>query len=373
MRRNLATIATLAAGCWLLGTAARACTAPVFRYALERWTSDAYGLVVFHRGEFSRADRSLVACLSTNTDGFGLEVEMIDVAGPVPDRALASWEQVRTRPLPCAALVFPSALAATTPVLWRDTIAEETIGRLLRDVYSPLARKICSCLVGGDTAVWLLFRTGRKTDDERAESLLVDTLNELETALKLPHELDPNDAAYDMAVAATIPLHIRFTVLGVAPDSPGRPFLLNTLAPLRGQDPGAAPTSPLVVPVFARCRALAALTGEELTAETIAEIARFLAGPCACKVKDLHPGMDLFIPFPWEDILYGDVTVEQALARVAAVMARFEPGGPAAAGKRDGRTLPRCAILLGCLAALAVLASVILARWSRKRRAGRTC
>ena len=39
---------------------ARACSVPVFRYALERWPAAPYELIVFHRGALPAAEQGLV-------------------------------------------------------------------------------------------------------------------------------------------------------------------------------------------------------------------------------------------------------------------------------------------------------------------------
>jgi hypothetical protein len=52
--------------------------------------------------------------------------------------------------------------------------------------------------------------------------------------------------------------------------------------------------------VFGRGRALFPLIGAGITAENIRdEHARFLIGPCTCKVKEQNPGVDLLFAADW--------------------------------------------------------------------------
>ena len=60
---------------------------------------------------------------------------------------------------------------------------------------------------------------------------------------------------------------------------------------------------PLVIPIFGRGRALYALGGAGLKAETIAQAARFLIGKCSSEEKELNPGADLLIAADWDELL----------------------------------------------------------------------
>ena len=55
--------------------------------------------------------------------------------------------------------------------------------------------------------------------------------------------------------------------------------------------------------IFGRGRALDALIGKGINADTIAEAAKFLCGACSCQVKRLNPGVDLLIAANWDTIL----------------------------------------------------------------------
>jgi hypothetical protein len=60
---------------------------------------------------------------------------------------------------------------------------------------------------------------------------------------------------------------------------------------------------PIVFPVFGRGRALGAFWDDALTARTIEEAGAFLAGACACEVKEQNPGIDLLVSLDWDQAL----------------------------------------------------------------------
>ena len=48
---------------------ARACSVPVFRYALERWENAPYQAIVFHRGPLSDIDKQVINVLKAAGEG----------------------------------------------------------------------------------------------------------------------------------------------------------------------------------------------------------------------------------------------------------------------------------------------------------------
>jgi hypothetical protein len=70
-----------------------------------------------------------------------------------------------------------------------------------------------------------------------------------------------------------------------------------------GEPPSDSET--IVVPVFGRGRAMAALSGSQLDASVVEEVSRFLCGACSCQVKQANPGFDLLLAVNWDERLYG--------------------------------------------------------------------
>jgi hypothetical protein len=76
-----------------------------------------------------------------------------------------------------------------------------------------------------------------------------------------------------------------------------------------------APKGPVLVPVFGQGRALCALEGQDISAQSIEDVARFLTSACSCQVKQLNPGYDLLVKAEWRSILDDAEAAEEEAAR----------------------------------------------------------
>src|SRR5689334_18554475 len=81
------------AGVLLTGGQVRACSIPVFRYALERWTPAGYQMHVFHRGALTARQKAVVARFEKPATPVNLDVHVVDLAGKPAPEALALWRQ----------------------------------------------------------------------------------------------------------------------------------------------------------------------------------------------------------------------------------------------------------------------------------------
>jgi len=260
------------------------CNIPVFRYALERWRTSPYEIVVFHRGPLEGAARATVD--EFRKQSANVDVDHVDLATPLKGRIKTAWEAQKDPAEPWMVALFPG----TDFVAWAGPASAEA-ARLLVD--SPARRELARRILSGDTAVWLLLESGEKGKDEAALALLEPELRKLEKSLKLPAH-----AADDPPIMSDIPVKLAFSTLRVSrADAAEKAFvemLVRSDTDLKG---------PVVFPIFGRGRALWAITGAGLTADTIGEAAAFLAGPCACEAKELNPGLDLLVAQEWEQAL----------------------------------------------------------------------
>src|SRR5438876_24831 len=64
MRGRWSTLWFAAAALMLGAAGARACTIPVFRYALERWAASPYEVVIFHHGDMAAEDAQFLEKLA---------------------------------------------------------------------------------------------------------------------------------------------------------------------------------------------------------------------------------------------------------------------------------------------------------------------
>jgi hypothetical protein len=72
---------------------------------------------------------------------------------------------------------------------------------------------------------------------------------------------------------------------------------------LRGDEDLTRVNGPIVFPIFGRGRLLCSFHGDDLTAENLERVARFLGEACSCVVKEENPGVDLLMSCAWEDRL----------------------------------------------------------------------
>lgn len=260
------------------------CNIPVFRYALERWRCTPYEVVVFHRGPLEGVARTTVDELRKQTAN--VDVDHVDLAKPLTGRMKQLWEAQKDPAEPWMVAIFPGVEI----IAWSGPASAEAV-RLLVD--SPARREVTRRILSGDTAVWLLLDSGDPAADDAAAKLLDGQLRTLEKRLKLP-EHSPEDPP----LLTDVPLKIEFSTVrvsrGDAPEKTLVEMLLRSDTELKG---------PVVFPIFGRGRALWAITGAGLSAETIGDAAAFLTGPCACEAKADNPGLDLLIAADWEQAL----------------------------------------------------------------------
>jgi len=310
-----------------------ACSVPVFRYALERWTPDPYVAVLFHRGPLSAEDEEVCQRLESAAGNplaaANIVVETVDLDGDVAE----PWKYIRQQhadsPLPWLVVRFPlrSQLDAE---IWAGPPSAAKLDELLD---SPLRREIAKRLLAGESAVWLLLDSSDQAAGDAAEGLLTNELAQLQQTLELP-ELAPQDEAL---LTGGPELKIRFSSLRLKRDDPQEQPLVRMLLSMESDLKGI--DEPMVFPVFGRGRAHWPLVGAGVSRENIADLAAFLVGECSCEVKELNPGADLLMTAAW-DQLSGTFVVDESLpplvglptltaATAAAPLADVPPAEPA--------------------------------------------
>ncbi len=314
---------------------ASACNVPVFRYALERWETDPYQIVVFHREPLSAEQQSLVQQMErAGQEGrANLTVSRVDLAAAVAPTWRTVWSAQVKPSLPWMVVAYPRQFRNEKPV-WAGPLNAETVGALLD---SPLRRDIAQRLLAGDAVVWLLLESGDAKLDTQAEGLVESETRKLQQTLKLPERLPQ-----DPPISSDVPLKIAFSTVRVAPADPAEHLLVSMLL---NQDPALATVkTPMLFPIFGRGRAIPPAIGQEIRADSIREMAEFLTGPCSCQVKDLNPGYDLLLSANWNSLAgYQEVLLPDppplvsmsgfaanALSNVPSATAKPEVAPPAA-------------------------------------------
>lgn len=327
--RLLFVTAAAIAAATLYGTTSdcQACSVPVFRYALEKWFPDHYGMTLFHRGPLTEAQQQLLSGLKRQTSlGLPLaNVKVIEVdLDQNPSAELqALWDAQPDRTTPLLVVQSP-ARRGPAGTVWAGELTPQNV-ELLQD--SATRRSLAERLLRGDSVVWILLEGGQKSQDDQAFLTLEQELARLQTTLTLP-EL----AEEDVRTLGIEPdsLSLVFSAMRLSRSDPAEAplvqMLLNVEPDLR--DPEYA-GKPMAFPVFGRGRVLHALVGAGISADTIRETSQFLTGACQCTVKQENPGVDLLMSLDWDSLIDQTPTREHELPPLAGLtgFTRPEPAG----------------------------------------------
>lgn len=350
--------------CWALLDAASACTVPVFRYALERWTPDAYEVIVYHAAPLSEADRAILDWLKqrSSDDKFpaNLEVRAVDVS--------AEPDAERPAELPAIVVRYPP-IGGKSEEIWSGRLTLEGARRI---VSSPARRQAALGLLEGESAVWVLLESGDREKDEAAAKLLSEQLQEAAKSLGPPQITDDDMTAYGIdQTQSKIPLKVSFSMVRVSRDDPDEAVFVQMLVRSES-DLHEYAAQPMAFPVFGRGRALYALVGRGINKANVEEACAFIAGPCSCQVKIQNPGFDLLMAADWDGAITGEVTAHEALPPLTGVMPvaiTEETKQPVVSGAEtppsDGGLLRIVAVVAG-LGLLVVAAGTVILLRGRK-------
>jgi hypothetical protein len=356
----------------------RACSIPVFRYALERWPSDPYRAIVFHRGAMTEAQRAELKNLTE--DGLAgqthanIAVQTVDLDQHPDPELLALWEQSKGATLPW--MVVRHLNAAKVPgTLWSGPLAEAGIKQVLD---SPARKEIVRRIAAGESVVWTLLEIGDAQKDDEAAKLIEARLAYLSNVLQLP-KLDQQDLAN---AAAEDQLKLAFSVVRVSRKDAAEQAFVRMLL---GSEPDLAELAePLAFPIFGRGRVLYALAGKGINHEHIDEASSFLIGSCSCEVKEQNPGVDLLVSADWDQLIRPTLSPDIATPARASLPATSAISdltslGPRDSGPNNGATVevvsfrpaeksaqqratPMNAVIIGGLALAALATAVFFLR-----------
>jgi hypothetical protein len=261
-----------------------ACNIPVFRYALERWKSDAYEIVISYGDQITTEQMAYVALL---------EDAATDSGGAANITVRRARIEGATKP---ELAVKMSMANGRTIVHWRGTIEDAKAANLLE---SPARTELVKRLLAGDSVVWILLRSHDETKSDAAKRLLLDSFKMLHTKISLPDGIGlPGSELH-----SEVPLFVKFSLIEIDWNETRETFLSTWL---RGFQPDAVEAGePLAVPVFGRGRALEVIPGPVMNPSLVEDLTMFLSGACSCQVKEQNPGFDLLLRVDWDTELYG--------------------------------------------------------------------
>ena len=279
-------------------TPVRACSIPVFRYALERWPADLFELDVFFHEQLTSDERAIVSRLEDQAAVNGGRVNWEVVLCRWEDDLAADLSAVRetlgTIERPTVVLRRPGGRRGS-PIVWQGSLRD-----ISNDLWTSTARTtLVDRLASGDSIVWLVFRGQDAKQAERAIALLRAQFPLLTEEIPLPLGVGLPGSE----LLSTVPLAVQFSALEIDDQLVAEAAFRRQI--LSGHSTAIADHETLIVPVFGRGRAFTVFTAETLDAEAIAETTRFLCGACSCQVKQGNPGFDLLLEVDWEQRLWG--------------------------------------------------------------------
>jgi len=281
-------------GLALMFTAA-ACSVPVFRWALERWSADEYALLVFHERPLSDAVAMQLRDLEQRARDAhaNLAVRAIDVTQPIDEPHAAAWKQAQGGPMPGCVLLYPPG-AHVSGQVWSGALSELPLESLLD---SPTRRELARRILSGQSGVWLLLGSGDQAKDGAAKQLLTAQIDHANQTLRLP-DMTGDEVLEGPDAPDISKLRVEFSLLDVRRDDPAEALLVRMLL---GTEPDLSGyQEAMAFPVYGRGRVLYALIGQGINARTVMKANAFLVGECACEIKAENPGTDLLMPVDWE-------------------------------------------------------------------------
>jgi hypothetical protein len=287
-----------------------ACSVPVFRYALERWDPDSYGVVVFHRGPLSEEHQSLIDRMDPNklpSEKFvNFAVTTVDLDEASEPEAVELWNAQKTEIVPWMMVSFPWSRLAPDSA-WAGPLNEVNVDRL---VDSPVRREVARRLLKGDSAVWMLLESGDSDDDDQALARLESRLEHLTSTLELP-VLNPADIEEGLISIDEDQLKIAFSTVRLSRQDAAEEFFVKML--LGSEDDLDEYDEPIAFPIFGRGRVLYGLVGDGIASEVIDEACVFLTGACSCEVKEQNPGVDLVMSVDWGRLVTNHFDIDREL------------------------------------------------------------
>lgn len=264
----------LALGAICLSQQVHACSIPVFRYALDRWSSDAYRLEVTDADAqdpaVAKFMRNLGASAPYNLEGTRLPA---DKAGT-------------------SKLLFPVGKDGQRVELWHGNVNSEMLNKLIE---SSVRGRVLASIMEGASVVWVFVESGNQAADDAAVAKLEKRLHYLENVAQLP-VIDPTDPTSKLGPGPK--LQVKFTVIRVNKSDASEELFLKMLAGSKA-DENLTKGSWLAA-VFGRGRVLGSWPADGFGDEQVEEVCMFLMGACSCQVKNLNPGWDLLLSADWE-------------------------------------------------------------------------
>ena len=350
-----------------------ACKVPVFRYALERWNTDHYTMVVMlDEASESTAGKALEWLKDRERISHAnLEVEFVRI-DQLTDQQVWQLESFDPDIQTPHLQVFYPERDGRRKLCWEGGLDQKTAEQWLG---SPLRDQICDDLVAGASAVWLLIDSDDASLNAEVKTTLEDGLKLARSRIQIPDGVIPRDGASDYLKAnpessmddvlrSDVPLKVEFVVRSLGRDDDQELAIRQMVAGMASQD-----NVPLLVPIFGRGRMLDAIDASSLTTDTVLSACRYMVGECSCTVKTQNPGVDMLVHSDWSETLGAEtlVLVETQIDQTPELVEI--PTGEFAAVSTETTTFGggRSEIVVGAVVAAIVIVGLLAVLGTRSR------
>ena len=243
-----------------------------------------------------------------------LQTHPIDVLADHPEGSPESYyaEKWKDKDLPHM-LVYFTNNAPEPQLAWSAQFNDANVANLLE---SPARKEAVERLLDGQTAVWMLLKTGDEKADRRAEEELKQELAKKPDEIELPSLTDlESEEKFDEELP--VEMRVEFSVISIDPKDEKETFfremLLNTEADLRDFN------EPIAIPIYGRGRTYFALVGQGITSDNIDDNCNFICGACSCEVKRDNPGQDLLLAANWNRVQPGNWVNDTPLPELTGI------------------------------------------------------
>ncbi len=276
----------------LLPQQTRACTIPVFRYALEKWDLTPYEIMIFHRGPLAADVEKALKKWENAPKDANIEVTRIDLGDKLTKSQQRIWDKEGNDKQTPWLIVRYAAADPMEASSWTGPCSVANMNSVLD---SPMRRAVLAHLTRGASTVFIVMTGDDAVKDRAALDMMTRELAKLEKGIKLPMQSDTGPQ-----IKLPIPLKVSFPILVLDRNQPEEAAFVRLL--LGTEDRLADVKGTIVFPIFGRGRVLGSLIGDEYRPDQLVEVAKFLCRECSCQVKELNPGIDMLISANWPDL-----------------------------------------------------------------------
>ena len=288
--------------CLFLGIGfGEACQVPVFRFALERWVADSYQVVLASSaspGKLSPSEAKVAEFLEGALNKNG------------SSRPNYTFSVVKSNAGERSGLIVfypPDAAGRPGKRIWQG---EATLENAKKIVDSPVRRELRNRIISGDSAVWVFFKGSDEAQNSALRTTLEESFSQAEKDITIPEGVVTDAEAMrsgftgdvEDVVQSGVPLKIDFSLIEISRDDPAEEVLVAMLMNVES-DLWELTGTPLVFPVFGRCRVIEPLASGGINSNMIFNYCLRLCGACSCEIKSQNPGMDLLVMADWESAI----------------------------------------------------------------------